>query len=178
MALSPRTVLPLLACGFCVSSCYWLDNLPRASGECTGTHQGRRVHWPIEERSSLVHRSGPGELPDTFIALSYTPEDEPVLEGFGVDIHLVDGARVEEDRTVSLRPREGQLVPVEPSLVSRWVGNIGAASGYLSVPGVPVEGSVTLDEVTAVAAEGRFDYRYADGAQLTCTFEVLEASGE
>ncbi|WP_171446412.1 hypothetical protein [Corallococcus carmarthensis] len=178
MSLPLRTVLPLLVCGLCVSSCFWLDNLPRASGECTGTHLGRRVHWPLLEESSLVHRSVQGELPDTFIDLDYTPEDEPALEGFGVDIHLVDGARVEADRTVDLLSRQGQLVPAEPSLVARWVGNIGGASGYLSSPGVPVEGSVTLDEVTEFAAEGRFVYRYSDGSELTCTFEVIEASDE
>ncbi|MFP2895198.1 hypothetical protein [Corallococcus sp. 4LFB] len=178
MSRPPRTVLPLLACALCVSSCYWLDTLPRASGECVGTHQGRRVHWPLREESSLAHRSAQGALPDTFIDLDYTPDGEPVLEGFGVDIHLVEGARVEEDRTVGLRPREGQLVPEEPSLVTRWVGNIGGASGYLASPGVPVEGSVTLDELSGVAAEGSFLYRYSDGGALTCTFEVIEASSE
>ncbi|MBN8233426.1 hypothetical protein JYK02_38500 [Corallococcus macrosporus] len=177
MSRPPRTLL-LLVCALCVSSCYWLDNLPRATGECVGTHEGRRVHWPLQERSSLVHRSVQGELPDTFIDLDYTPDGEPVLEGFGVDIHLVEGARVKEDRTVGLQPRQGQLVPVEPSLVTRWVGNIGGASGYLSSAGVPVEGSVTLDEVSASAAEGRFVYRYADGGALTCTFEVIVAPSE
>ncbi|GMU06502.1 hypothetical protein [Corallococcus caeni] len=178
MSRPPRTVLPLLACALCVSSCYWLDNLPRASGECVGTHQGRRVHWPLLEESSLVHRSEQGELPDTFVDLDYTPDGEPALEGFGVDIHLVEGARVEEDRTVGLHPQQGQLVPAEPSLVTRWVGNIGGSSGYLAVPGVPVEGSVTLDELSGAAAEGRFVYRYADGGQLTCTFEVIVAASE
>ncbi|WP_148282396.1 hypothetical protein [Corallococcus coralloides] len=133
------------------------------------------MRWPLEEQSSLVHRSFQGELPDTFIDLDYTPEDEPVLEGFGVDIHLVEGARVEEDRTVNLFSREGRLAPAEPSLVTAWVGNIGEDSGYLSVPGVPVEGSVTLDEVSPWAAQGHFVYRYADGGELTCTFDVPEA---
>lgn len=174
MALPPRTVLPLLACALGVSSCYWLDDLPRATGECRGTYQGRRVRWLLQEFSALVHRSGQGELPDTFIDLDYTPEDEPVLEGFGVDIHLVEGVRVEKARTVSLIPRETQLVPTESSLVTRWVGNIGAGAGYLSPPGVPVDGSVTLEDVTASAAQGRFVYRYADGDTLTCTFDVLE----
>lgn len=178
MALPPRTVLPLLACGLCVSSCFWLDNLPRATGECRGTYQGRRVRWPLQESSSLLYRSGQGELPETFIDLDYTPEGEPVLEGFGVDIHLVEEAGVDQDRTVSLMPREGQLVPTESSLVTRWVGNVGSGAGYLSPPGVPVEGSVTLEDVTALAAQGRFVYRYADGAALTCTFDVLEATGE
>ncbi|WP_223637720.1 hypothetical protein [Corallococcus sp. EGB] len=174
MALPARTVLPLLACGLCVSSCFWLDNLPRATGECRGTHQGRRVRWPLQESSALVHRSEQGELPDTFIDLDYTPEDEPVLEGFGVDIHLVEDARVKQDRRVGLTSREAQLVPTESSLVTRWVGNIGSGAGYLSPPGVPVEGSVTLEDLTEFAAQGRFVYRYADGGELTCTFDVMK----
>ncbi|MBN8465457.1 hypothetical protein JYJ95_02985 [Corallococcus exiguus] len=179
MSLPPRVVLPLLACALCVSSCFWLDDeFPRATGECRGTHQGRRVRWPLDEYSSLVHRSVQGELPATFIDLDYTPEDEPVLEGFGVDIHLVEGARVEADRTVNLLSREGQLVPSERSLVTGWVGNIGGDTGYLPVPGVPVEGSVTLDELSQWVAQGHFVYRYADGSALTCTFDVLEDSEE
>ncbi|MBN9682742.1 MULTISPECIES: hypothetical protein [unclassified Corallococcus] len=179
MSLPPRVVPPLLACALCLSSCLWVDDaFPRATGECRGTHQGRRVRWPIEEQSSLVHRAVQGELPDTFIDLDYTPEDEPVLEGFGVDIHLVEDARVEADRTVNLFSRQGRLVPAEPSLVTAWVGNIGEETGYLSVPGVPLEGSVTLDEVSPWAAQGRFVYRYSDGGELTCTFDVLEASEE
>ncbi|NBD12234.1 MULTISPECIES: hypothetical protein [Corallococcus] len=170
---TPRTLL-LLAFALCVSSC---DYIPTAWGECTGTHLGRRVKWPIEERSSVVHLGfDQGGPPDTFIALHYTPEDTPALEGFGVDIHLVEGARVREDRTVKLSSRQGQLVPEESSLVLRWVGNIGGAAGYLSSPGVPVEGSVLLEEVTESSAEGRFHYRYADGGELTCTFEVWPVS--
>jgi hypothetical protein len=178
MALSPRTVLPLLACGLCVSSCFGWDDLPRATGECRGTYQGRRVRWPLQEFSALVHRDVQGELPSTFIDLDYTPEGEPYLEGFGVDIHLVEEARVDTDLTVSLARRDTQLVPTQTSLVTRWVGSIGSGAGYLSPPGVPVEGSVTLEDVTAYAAEGRFVYRYEDGGQLTCTFDVLKAPDE
>ncbi|WP_255424959.1 MULTISPECIES: hypothetical protein [Corallococcus] len=38
--------------------------------------------------------------------------------------------------------------------------------------------AVTLEDVTASAAEGRFVYRCEDGGQLTCTFDVLEAPEE
>ncbi|WP_434299193.1 hypothetical protein [Corallococcus exiguus] len=99
------------------------------------------------------------------------------VEGFGVDIHLVADARV-KNRTVSLTPREARLMPTESSLVTRWVGNIGSGTGYQSPPGVPVEGSVTLKDATAYAAQGHFVYRYADGGGLTCTFDVLKDGEE
>ena len=56
---------------------------------------------------------------------------EPLFEGVG-------------SRTVKLISRESQLVPEETSLVREWEGNAGPGQiGFLTPPGVPVEGSVT-----------------------------------
>ncbi|RKG92371.1 hypothetical protein D7V97_40970, partial [Corallococcus sp. CA053C] len=87
---------------------------------------------------------------------------------------VVDGAR-----TVKLLPQEQLLVPEETSLVREWGGHTGVEPGYAASPGVPVEGSVTLDRVVMEDhedshAEGRFVYRYTDGSKLTCTFHVTD----
>jgi hypothetical protein len=178
MLRPPTVALPLLLAGaLSATGCDYV--IPSARGECTGTHLGRRVSWPIEEQSLLVHQGpGPDGAQRAVITLFYTPEDTPELDGFGVDIHLAGDARVSRERTVTLLPSGHQLVPAETSLVERWVGNIGGATGYLSVPGVPQEGQVTLTEVSTVFAEGRFVYRYAERDQLTCTFEVADALPE
>ncbi|RKG75244.1 hypothetical protein, partial [Corallococcus terminator] len=166
-----RTVLPLLSLALLASACD-----PQATGECKGTHLGKSVNWPISTNAVLTRIDFLEDgTPSTLIDLSYTPDSVEGLQEFGVDIQLVRGASVEEGaaKTVKLLPQEDRLVPEETSLVSRWWGNTGGTQvGYLAVPGVPVEGSVTLDRVALDHAEGHFVYRYADGGELTCTFDV------
>ncbi|RYZ43088.1 MAG: hypothetical protein EOO71_04980 [Myxococcaceae bacterium] len=172
MSSSSRPVLPLLACALLSTACD-----PQPKGECKGTHLGQSVNWPISTNAVLTRIDFLEDgTPSTLIDLSYTPEGVEGLEEFGVDIQMVRGASVEEDasKTVKLLPQGDKLHPEETSLVSRWWGNMGTAVGYLAAPGVPVEGSVTLDRVALDHAEGHFVYRYADGGELTCTFDVPE----
>src|SRR4051794_8347433 len=162
----PRTVLPLLSLALLASACD-----PQATGECKGTHLGRSVNWPLSTNAILTRISFLEDgTPSTLIDLAYTPDGVEGLQEFGVDIQLVRGASVDEGaaKTVKLLPRGDGLHPEETSLVSRWWGNMGTTEGYLAAPGVPVEGSVTLDRVALDHAEGHFVYRYADGGELTC----------
>ncbi|RKH18765.1 hypothetical protein D7Y13_05820 [Corallococcus praedator] len=173
MTQSSRPVLPLFACALLLSACD-----PQPEGECKGTHLGQSVNWPISSNAVLTRIDFLEDgTPSTLIDLSYTPDRVEGLQEFGVDIQLVRGASVEEGeaKTVKLFAKEDRLEPEDRSLVARWGGNMGGTlMGYLAVPGVPVEGSVTLDRVALDHAEGHFVYRYADGGELTCTFDVPE----
>ncbi|MBE4751670.1 hypothetical protein G4177_26200 [Corallococcus sp. ZKHCc1 1396] len=168
-----RTALPLLACALLASAC----EAPVASGECKGTHLGQSVNWPISSNAVLSRIDFMEDgTRSTAIELSYTPDGVEGLQDFGVDIKLVKDVKIQEggSKTVKLLPREDRLDPEETSLVLKWKGNMGDAEGYLAAPGVPVEGSVTLDRIALDHAEGHFVYRYKDGGELTCTFNVPE----
>ncbi|MDY7226687.1 hypothetical protein [Hyalangium rubrum] len=167
---APRTTLPWLALALLTASC----DSPKPTGECTGTHFGQRVSWPIALNSVQSDALEADGSEHTLVDLNYKPEGVQGLQNFGVDIRLMGKPQFEASgaRTVKLLAREGMLVPEETSLVRAWDGNMGATSGYLTPPGVPVEASVTLNRMTPDHAEGQFTYRYSDGATLTCTFDV------
>jgi len=169
---TPRGVLALLTCALLTASC---DLIPKPSGECTGTHLGQSVSWPITLNSTQGSLSEIDGSRHTQLELNYTPRGVQGLEGFGATIVLMGELQFEAGtpRTVKLLPQQSSLVPEETSVVRRWEGHTGVgASEYLTPPGVPVEGSVTLNQVTPDHAEGQFIYRYADGGMLTCTFDV------
>ncbi len=169
---SSRIALALLTCTVLGPSC---DSIPRPAGECTGTHLGETVTWPLtvySHQSTLFDVDGSAH---TQLQLSYTAHGVPGLESLGVNFTLTGEPRFDagSPRTVKLLPQQDRLVPEETSLVRAWEGNTGGgSSAYLTPPGVPVEASVTLNRVTPDHAEGQFVYRYADGGVLTCTFDV------
>ncbi len=169
---SSRIALALLTCAVLSPSC---DSIPKPAGECTGTHLGKTVTWPLavySHQSVLVDVDGSVH---TQLQLTYTADGVPGLESLGAGITLTGEPRFEagSPRTVNLLPQQDRLVPEETSLVRAWAGYTGGGSGaYLTPPGVPVEASVTLNRVTPDHAEGQFVYRYADGGMLTCTFDV------
>jgi hypothetical protein len=144
-------------------------------GECTGTYQGQEVAWPILSNSVQIYSSHPDGSTNTKLSLNYTTQGFKGLLGFGADILLMGEPLFEGvgSRTVKLMSTESRLVPEDTSLVREWEGNVGPGQiGYLVPPGIPVEGSVTLERVVPDHAEGHFIYRYANGGELTCTFNV------
>ncbi|WNG30188.1 hypothetical protein F0U62_43885 [Cystobacter fuscus] len=169
---SSRVVFALLTCTLLIPSCH---SIPKPAGECTGTHLGQSVAWPLtlnSHQSTLINFDGSEH---TRVQLNYTPNGVPGLESLGVSLTLTGMPRFEASppRTVKLLPQQDRLVPEETSLVRAWEGTTGRGSdAYLTPPGVPVEGAVTLRRVTPDHAEGQFVYRYADGGMLTCTFDV------
>ncbi|OJT17190.1 hypothetical protein BO221_46565 [Archangium sp. Cb G35] len=162
----------LLTCTLLIPSCH---STPKPTGECTGTHLGQSVAWPLSlssHHSTLINLDLSAH---TRIQLNYKPTGVPGLESLGVNLTLTGEPQFEESvpRTVKLLPQQDRLVPEEISLVRSWEGTTGGGSNaYITPPGVPVEGSVTLRRVTPDHAEGQFVYRYADGGVLTCTFDV------
>jgi hypothetical protein len=149
-------------------------NLPRKpEGECTGELAGRSVKWPISVdavHSPLLSDDG---RTDTMLALQYE-SDEPA--GFGVDLVLTGEPRFEggTPRIAKLMPQGELLVPEETSVVWRWGAHLGGLPGFPLPPGMPLEGSVTLERVTPDHAAGRFVYQYEGGAALTCTFDISD----
>ncbi|HEX8702203.1 MAG TPA: hypothetical protein VF815_25450 [Myxococcaceae bacterium] len=169
---SPRGVFALLTCALLTASC---DLIPKPSGECTGTHLGQSVAWPITLNSTHSGLSDMDGSQRALINLNYTPQNVQGLPSFGADIILTSETQFEagSPRTVKLLLQQDRLVPEETSLVLRWEGKTSpGGSAYLTPPGVPMEGSVTLNQVTPDHAEGQFVYRYTDGGVLTCTFDV------
>ncbi|WP_237078727.1 hypothetical protein [Myxococcus xanthus] len=112
----------------------------------------------------------------TWIVLRYDPKGAAGMTRFGVDIRLVSGAVVSGGPvTVALANEDGQrLVPAADSLVVDWLASVATHSttGFPETTGAPVAGSVTLDAVNDDLAAGRYVYRYRDGSELTCTFNV------
>jgi hypothetical protein len=152
-----------------------------ATGECRGTHLGESVNWPIDDESARLVRtiSDRYENRATWLFLKYLPGGSAGLTSFGAHVQLVDGVSIDAQsgsRTVQLVKEESDLSPEEDSLVVGWEGRVGTqrsyGSGYPEASGVPMAGSLTLDVVDSDHAEGRFVYRYADGNELTCTFNV------
>jgi hypothetical protein len=171
---TPRPLFPWLVCALLTAACDW-HPVPKPEGECTGTYKGQDVSWPITLTSIQSDFSHSDGSTNNQLSLNYTTEGFHGLQGFGASI-LLRGKPLFEGvgpLTVKLIPREGQLVPEEAALVREWEGNVGTGQiGYLSPPGVPMEGSVTLERVIPDHAEGHFIYHYADGSELTCTFNV------
>ncbi|MCY1076349.1 hypothetical protein [Archangium lansingense] len=168
---SSRVVFALLTCTLLIPSCH---STPNPTGECTGTHLGRSVTWPLTSNSLQSTVSDSDGSAHTRVQLNYTPNGVSELVNWGVSITLTGEPRFEASppRTAKLLPQQDRLVPEEPSLVLMWEGFTSSGSAYLSPPGVPVEGSLTLRRVTPDHAEGQFVYHYADGGILTCTFDV------
>lgn len=176
-----RVVIPIIASALLTTACG-----TDATGECTGTHLGARVKWPIDgERSRWIrYGAGGNGVTGTWIDLTYTPKGDAGLTEFGVYIRLVNGAAVDAGpQTVGLANEEARrLVPETDSLVVDWLAhsmgrsNSGSTTGFPETSGVPREGSVTLEAVTEDLAAGRYVYRYEDGSELTCTFNVPSPS--
>lgn len=165
MTLHLRTALPWFAIALLTSACG-----AEATGECTGTHAGERVNWPIDGEST--------RLVGATLHLDYLPEGSAGLTAFGAEVRLSNRGFAEEDapRTVQLVRELERLSPEETSLVVGWDGMVGMrngfGTGYPEASGVPASGTLTLDVLDSDHAEGRFVYRYEDGNELTCTFNA------
>lgn len=79
---------------------------------------------------------------------------------------------------VQLLPVDGNLylAPEEGTPVVYWSASHADANGTIAgspqTSGLPASGTVTLEEVGDDYAEGHFVYRYANGDELTCTFNI------
>lgn len=170
---SLRVVIPVIAIAMLTTACG-----TESTGECEGTLLGTRVKWPIDGEMSRWIRNGSGGNGQhgTWIVLRYDPKGAAGMTRFGVDIRLVSGAVVSGGPvTVALANEDGQrLVPAADSLVVDWLASVATHSttGFPETTGAPVAGSVTLDAVNDDLAAGRYVYRYRDGSELTCTFNV------
>lgn len=176
-----RAVIPIIASALLTTACG-----TDATGECTGTHLGAQVKWPIDAELSrwVPYGAGGNGVTGTWIDLSYLPQKDAVLTEFGVDIRLVNGTQVRgAPVTVGLANEEARrLVPEPDSVVEGWLAHVvtrtsvGSPTGYPVESGVPMAGTLTLEEVNEDFAAGKYVYRYEDGNELTCTFNVPSAS--
>lgn len=166
---SLRVITPIIVSALLTTACG-----TDATGECRGTYRGASVTWPIEGEASRW------EPARTRIVLQYTPQRPSTMKGFGANVHLVSGASVRGTPvTIALSNEAGvRLAPEAGTLVEGWYGTVwpssgsGMTSGFPSVSGVPMGGSVTLEAVNEDYAAGRYVYRYEDGSELTCTFNA------
>ncbi|AKQ64506.1 putative lipoprotein [Myxococcus hansupus] len=139
------------------------------------------MNWPIDTEYSRLER----QLSDRLgirtvrLLLYYAPNGSAGLTDFGANVRLVDNATVSNGPvTVFLDDNgRGRLVPESTSLVVDWEGLVGTrhasvGTGYPEASGVPMAGSVTLVEVTDDFAAGHYVYHFADGSELTCTFNI------
>ncbi|NVJ02432.1 hypothetical protein HV824_30535 [Myxococcus sp. AM009] len=160
-----RVIIPIIVSALLTTACG-----TDATGECRGTHLGASVNWPIDGEASRWERDSDR------ILLHHSPNGNAGLTRFGVDIWLVDGAVVGGGPvTVALSNEHAlRLVPAADSLVVDWLVSVATRSttGFPETTGVPVAGSVTFDAVNEDFAAGRYVYRYMDGSELTCTFNV------
>ncbi|GHG63046.1 hypothetical protein GCM10012319_02270 [Comamonas sp. KCTC 72670] len=171
----PRAVLPVIASALLTTACG-----TDPTGECRGTHLGARVNWPIDVESSRLERRLSGSLGNRTVQLNlrYIPNGDAGLTDFGAFVRLVDNAKVSNGPVTVLLVGNGgaRLVPESTSLVLEWDGIVGTrgftGSGYPEASGVPLAGSVTLAEVTGDFAAGHYVYHFADGSELTCTFNI------
>lgn len=171
-----RAVLPFIAIALLTTACG-----TDPTGECRGTYLGARVNWPIDAEYSRLERQISGRLGNRSVRLTlrYSPNGSSGLTDFGANVVLVDNATVSDGPvTVLLDDNDrGELVPESTSLVVDWAGMVGTRnsyvrSGFPEASGVPTAGSVTLAEVTDDFAAGQYVYHFAEGSELTCTFNV------
>jgi hypothetical protein len=168
--------LPLLACAaLFTNSC---DSGRQPVGECRGAYGARSVVWPIRLNSvmgSYHHFDGTRGVT---LDLDYMPEDAPELAGFGVSIQIPGEPLVTPGApwTVKLLRQGDELVSEDPSRVREWGAHTGRGSyGYPAVSGVPVEALLTVERMVHGDdgfAQGHFVYRYEDGGELKCTFDI------
>ncbi|MBZ4330348.1 hypothetical protein NR800_21530 [Corallococcus interemptor] len=170
-----RTALPLLACALSSTAC---DSVPKPEGECRGPYGAQSIAWPIENNSVMsayVHNDG---TQGTQLHLAYTPNGAPELPLFGVNIVIPGAPTVAGGAWTAKLLRQGEvLVAEDTSRVLEWGAFTGPGQeGYPSVTGVPVEGTLTLERLLHGdgQAQGRFVYRYEDGGELTCTFNITD----
>ncbi|MFP2895197.1 hypothetical protein [Corallococcus sp. 4LFB] len=173
--LLSRTALPLLACALSTAAC---DSVPKPEGECRGSHGAQSVVWPIDTNAVMSAYSHYDGTQGTQLSLAYTPDGAPELAGFGVDILMPGEPTVTAGASTLKLLRQGQaLVAEDPSRIREWRAHVGPATdGFPAASGVPVEGTLTLDRLVQGdgEAQGRFVYRYEDGGELTCTFNITD----
>jgi hypothetical protein len=153
------------------------------SGGCVGSFLGQPVRWALDaERSGLREGSSPregGRTRRATLLYAQNPEDRFGLE---VKLHpnfIIDQVNFEGPRIV---PFTGSalLLHVQDMAVLGLQGLVGTAQGFgggfQEPPGAPPEGTLRLDRVGDSLGESRFSgifvYRYADGDELTCSFDV------
>ncbi|MCP3059797.1 hypothetical protein LXT21_13515 [Myxococcus sp. K38C18041901] len=149
-----------------------------ATGECRGTLQAEQVDWPIDGEDSRLVRDRFGFI-TPWLFLNYLPDGQATLSAFGADVELADGtslARGDVPRTAQLLNTGFDLAPEQGSAVKSWqatrADSVGSGTGFPERSGVPANGTLTLEVLADDHAEGRFVYRYANGDELTCTFDV------
>ncbi|NNC16136.1 hypothetical protein HJC22_10390 [Corallococcus exiguus] len=113
----------------------------------------------------------------TQLILFYTPDDDSGLSSFGVDIWMPGLRPVTEGGWSAKLLRQGDsLVAEDTSKVGDWLPIASNLVGYPSVAGIPTEATLTLERRAYAdgQAQGRFVYRYEDGGELTCTFNIIQ----
>ncbi|AKF86408.1 hypothetical protein MFUL124B02_26305 [Myxococcus fulvus 124B02] len=149
-----------------------------ATGECRGAYLGAQVDWPIDGEYSRLVRAPLG-FTTPWLFLKYTANGQDRLLNFGADVELANGAELERGqapRTARLINTDTDLAPEQDSAVktwrAMWAGTAGSGSGFPDGSGVPASGTFTLEVLADDHAEGRYVYQYANGDELTCTFDV------
>jgi len=152
------------------------------SGECVGNFLGQSVRWALDaERSGLREDSSPREGRTRTATLLYAQNP---ADRFGLEVKLhpnfiIDQVNFEGPRLVPFTGSALRL-QVQDVAVLGLQGLVGTAQnfggGFQEPPGAPPEGTMQLDRVGDSLGESRFSgnfvYRYADGDQLTCFFDV------
>ena len=151
-----------------------------AKGECTGTYQGQPVTWPMDSgATSLLSTRSPRygtEYRDA--RLVYTVGES---QQFGAEMDLHANIVVDEasgPRTVALTGSDYDI-KVNDEAVLLWQGyygdNGGGGTGFLP-PGPPQSGTLRIEALVNDSSDerfaGLFSYHYADGSDLSCSFDV------
>lgn len=156
---------------------------PRPKGECSGTYLGKPVVWKMKEAEtkSVVTESWRYHTRTRAVTLAYQPDS---FDLFQVNLELDEAIAADATtgpRTAQLRPGAAGTLEVNATFIKIWEGFYGepgsSGTGFRTPPGVPTEGSVTLDAVAGVSRgrfAGSFSYVYGDGSTLACTFDVPE----
>ncbi|RKG75275.1 hypothetical protein D7W82_36950 [Corallococcus sp. CA049B] len=139
------------------------------------------MNWPIDGERSSLERTHPA-LNDnkmTYLALSYVTDSllEKGVASIGVGITFNEELVIRSPTAYELvRGSEDELVVGSGSSGLRWAAYYDPVDdlrmgGYLK-PGTPMSATLTLNHVVTSDAQGEFVYRFADGSEWNCTFDV------
>ncbi|NPC47875.1 hypothetical protein HPC50_12405 [Corallococcus exiguus] len=115
----------------------------------------------------------------TYFALSYVTDSlhEKGVASIGVGITFSEELVIRSPTAYELvRGSEDELVAGGGPSGLRWAGYYDPVDdlrmgGYLK-PGMLMSATLTLNHVATTDAQGGFVYRFADGSEWNCTFDV------
>lgn len=151
-------------------------------GVCQGTHLGQSVNWPIDEEMTSFDRTNPDRYGNkkTFFRLRYVTDSlkSKGIHAMGVDIAFNGDPRIDSPVSYDWVPDEqtdrgpdanfnggDYWTPYAVSANDNWTQK------YIE-PGPPKSATLTLEHIDTAEAQGHFVYRYADGSELACSFDL------